>query len=84
MQVILYVFRFGESDLHKCEVMLKDVADSKRINTNIAERKELAHKRTGTVVEEVTSSESYARLNLHETQLIKCYVVVDLENFIKN
>ena len=56
IQVILRVLRFGETDLHKCEVMLKDVADSKRINTNIAERKELAHKRTGTVVEEVTSS----------------------------
>ena len=27
--------RFGESELHNCEVMLKDVADSKRINTHI-------------------------------------------------
>lgn len=26
------VVRFGETDLHKCEVMLKDVADSKRLN----------------------------------------------------
>jgi len=29
--------RFGESQLHFCEVMLKDVADSKRINTRITE-----------------------------------------------
>ena len=48
------VFRFGEADLHKCEVMLKDVADSKRINTNIAERKEKDQQRTGSVVEEVS------------------------------
>lgn len=27
--------RFGESELHNCEVMLKDVADSKRINTHL-------------------------------------------------
>lgn len=27
--------RFGENELHNCEVMLKDVADSKRINTNL-------------------------------------------------
>ncbi|KAK3606129.1 hypothetical protein CHS0354_010758, partial [Potamilus streckersoni] len=31
--------RFGESQLHYCEVMLKDVADSKRINTRIKEEK---------------------------------------------
>ncbi|XP_046449406.1 anaphase-promoting complex subunit 2-like [Daphnia pulex] len=27
--------RFGENELHNCEVMLKDVADSKRINTHL-------------------------------------------------
>lgn len=27
--------RFGENNMHGCEIMLKDVADSKRINTNI-------------------------------------------------
>ena len=27
--------RFGESELHNCEVMLKDVADSKRINSHL-------------------------------------------------
>ncbi|KAL3869262.1 hypothetical protein ACJMK2_041966 [Sinanodonta woodiana] len=31
--------RFGESQLHYCEVMLKDVADSKRINARIKEEK---------------------------------------------
>lgn len=25
--------RFGESDLHRCEVMLKDINDSKRLNS---------------------------------------------------
>ena len=34
----LLKLRFGESQLHFCEVMLKDVADSKRINTNIHNR----------------------------------------------
>lgn len=27
--------RFGENELHNCEVMLKDVADSKRINSHL-------------------------------------------------
>lgn len=27
--------RFGDTELHNCEVMLKDVADSKRINTHL-------------------------------------------------
>lgn len=31
----LLKLRFGDSQLHYCEVMLKDVADSKRINQNI-------------------------------------------------
>ncbi|KAL5012414.1 hypothetical protein ScPMuIL_010965 [Solemya velum] len=33
----LLKLRFGESELHSCEVMLKDVADSKRLNSRIAE-----------------------------------------------
>ncbi|XP_035222589.1 anaphase-promoting complex subunit 2-like [Stegodyphus dumicola] len=31
----LLKLRFGESQLHFCEVMLKDIADSKRINTHL-------------------------------------------------
>lgn len=31
----LLKLRFGDSQLHYCEVMLKDIADSKRINQNI-------------------------------------------------
>ncbi|EIE27163.1 hypothetical protein COCSUDRAFT_55186 [Coccomyxa subellipsoidea C-169] len=31
----LLKLRFGEANLHNCEVMLKDVADSKRVNGNI-------------------------------------------------
>ncbi|GBG67409.1 hypothetical protein CBR_g545 [Chara braunii] len=31
----LVQLRFGETNLHNCEVMLKDLADSKRINANI-------------------------------------------------
>ena len=31
----LLKLRFGESQLHHCEVMLKDVADSRRCNSNI-------------------------------------------------
>ncbi|TRY88008.1 hypothetical protein DNTS_013003 [Danionella cerebrum] len=35
--VELLKLRFGESHMHNCEVMLKDVADSRRINSNIFE-----------------------------------------------
>ncbi|XP_062844719.1 anaphase-promoting complex subunit 2 [Trichomycterus rosablanca] len=35
--VELLKLRFGESHMHYCEVMLKDVADSRRINTNVRE-----------------------------------------------
>ena len=31
----LLKLRFGDAPLHQCEVMLKDVGDSKRINTNL-------------------------------------------------
>nr|XP_057905499.1 anaphase-promoting complex subunit 2 [Doryrhamphus excisus] len=35
--VELLKLRFGESHMHYCEVMLKDMADSRRINSNIGE-----------------------------------------------
>ncbi|XP_048875739.1 anaphase-promoting complex subunit 2 isoform X2 [Brienomyrus brachyistius] len=35
--VELLKLRFGESHMHYCEVMLKDVADSRRINANVRE-----------------------------------------------
>ncbi|VEN58346.1 unnamed protein product [Callosobruchus maculatus] len=35
MYLELLKLRFGDSQLHYCEVMLKDIADSKRINQNI-------------------------------------------------
>lgn len=31
----LLKLRFGESNLYYCEVMIKDIADSKRINAHI-------------------------------------------------
>ncbi|KAF9438826.1 Anaphase-promoting complex subunit 2 [Entomortierella beljakovae] len=34
-QLELMKLRFGETDLQQCEVMLADIAESKRINTNI-------------------------------------------------
>ncbi|KAF9575664.1 Anaphase-promoting complex subunit 2 [Mortierella alpina] len=34
-QLELLKLRFGEADLHHCEVMLADVAESKRVNANI-------------------------------------------------
>eukprot|EP01126_Amoeba_proteus_P026492 TRINITY_DN2624_c0_g1_i16.p1 TRINITY_DN2624_c0_g1~~TRINITY_DN2624_c0_g1_i16.p1 ORF type:complete len:336 (-),score=81.60 TRINITY_DN2624_c0_g1_i16:1277-2284(-) len=34
-QVEFFKMKFGEQNLHKCEVMLKDVSDSKRINEHI-------------------------------------------------
>ncbi|XP_049600328.1 anaphase-promoting complex subunit 2 [Syngnathus scovelli] len=38
--VELLKLRFGESHMHYCEVMLKDMADSRRINSNIREEEE--------------------------------------------
>ena len=37
----LLKLRFGETQLHDCEVMLKDVADSRRINSHILESQQL-------------------------------------------
>ncbi|KAK6194717.1 hypothetical protein SNE40_000298 [Patella caerulea] len=37
--------RFGESQLHYCEVMLKDVADSKRINSRIVQEMALVEQK---------------------------------------
>ena len=36
----LLKLRFGETPLHGCQVMLKDVADSRRINSRIQEVKQ--------------------------------------------
>ena len=36
----LLKLRFGEGNLHFCDVMLKDVADSRRINTLIQKQRE--------------------------------------------
>ncbi|XP_076453676.1 anaphase-promoting complex subunit 2-like [Babylonia areolata] len=41
----LLKLRFGENPLHGCQVMLKDVADSRRINSRITESKQ--HNREG-------------------------------------
>ena len=38
----LLKLRFGETQLHYCEVMLKDVANSKRLNTRVVETREKA------------------------------------------
>lgn len=35
----LLKLRFGESQLHYCEVMLKDVADSKRLNSRVMDER---------------------------------------------
>lgn len=33
--LMICFFRFGDSQLHYCEVMLKDVQDSRRMNTHL-------------------------------------------------
>nr|XP_056716683.1 anaphase-promoting complex subunit 2 [Euleptes europaea] len=38
--VELLKLRFGEAQMHYCEVMLKDMADSRRINTNIRDEEQ--------------------------------------------
>ena len=35
----LLKLRFGDSAMHLCDVMLKDLADSKRVDTNIKARR---------------------------------------------
>ena len=49
----LLKLRFGESHLHFCEIMLKDVADSRRINSHIqvlgcSDNANVVRTRTGT------------------------------------
>ena len=41
----LLKLRFGESQLHYCEVMLKDVADSKRLNSRVMDERMKAARR---------------------------------------
>ena len=36
--LIILVYRFGEESLHSCEVMLKDIEDSKRTNNAVHAR----------------------------------------------
>ncbi|CAM9944091.1 unnamed protein product, partial [Sphacelaria rigidula] len=38
----LLKLRFGESSMHQCEIMVRDLEESKRVNANVHER--LAHK----------------------------------------
>ncbi|XP_077590964.1 anaphase-promoting complex subunit 2 [Stigmatopora nigra] len=45
--VELLKLRFGESHMHYCEVMLKDMDDSRRINGNICEEEETAPREEG-------------------------------------
>ena len=47
----LLKLRFGESSMHSCEVMVKDIADSKRVNTTIRDMK----KKKGVVSPEASS-----------------------------
>ena len=47
----LLKLRFGESNLYFCEVMIKDIADSKRINSHIVSQ--LKKEREGKTREEV-------------------------------
>ena len=45
--VELLKIRFGEGSLHKCEVMLKDVSDSKRLDTFVhkeSDKQSLQHR----------------------------------------
>jgi anaphase-promoting complex subunit 2 len=41
----LLKLRFGETQLHYCEVMLKDVADSKRLNARVTDARNKAGER---------------------------------------
>lgn len=47
----LLKLRFGESHLQFCEVMLKDVADSRRINANIHSKIETSSSQVGELVD---------------------------------
>ena len=37
LSTVIFWCRFGDSNLQKCEVMLKDVSDSQRLNTRFYE-----------------------------------------------
>jgi len=51
--VELLKLRFGDSSLHNCEVMLKDISDSRRINARIMEEKLAASNSSSTSTEHV-------------------------------
>ncbi|CAM6090151.1 unnamed protein product [Calypogeia fissa] len=54
----LLKLRFGENNMHGCEIMLKDVADSKRINTNIKVNKANSEAAPGTPQMQTRASRS--------------------------
>jgi len=60
----LLKLRFGEAALHECEVMLKDMAESKRVNANIQEvlagkMQDEASKELGAVMETTIISQEF-------------------------
>lgn len=57
--VELLKIRFGEDCLHACEVMLKDIQDSKRINTAIHSAQEKATSKEDNLVDMAIISEHY-------------------------
>jgi len=54
--VELLKLRFGDSSLHNCEVMLKDISDSRRINARIMEEKLAASNSSSSSTEHVPVS----------------------------
>ncbi|KAH7437518.1 hypothetical protein KP509_05G076000 [Ceratopteris richardii] len=54
----LLKLRFGESSMHSCEIMLKDMADSKRINSNIKATTTTTSQRASKVMSQTSSGTS--------------------------
>ncbi|CAN0338597.1 unnamed protein product, partial [Scytosiphon promiscuus] len=46
----LLKLRFGETSMHHCEIMVRDVEESKRVNANVQER--IAQRRVGSAPKE--------------------------------
>ena len=55
----LLKLRFGEAQLHYCEVMIKDVADSRRINAHISDERE-----KNNITEGVSKKNPFSQQNL--------------------
>ena len=80
----LLKLRFGENQLHQCEVMLKDVTDSRRINAQIVENDQAQNTSAEIPIECIILSAQFwpSRLKDDNVELPSC-ILNSMEHFKK-